>query len=288
MKDQSWWDQQQAIFASFAANPNLLGTAAPSCFLNGDGNAFDGKPAATPASWCVCETSGTKRIYHTIEKTSAPCSYSTLPTATISPKVTQSSGGKVTSCRQETLSANTASGISGGPYCTCNDNSMYPVATWTNQGSATTGCQATSTSASNAPASTPRPEISQVCTPHQSPNMPFSRANAIDAINRGCDLYFSIQIPDGDKPLQLSNNQEGNVVIYSSVGWSKAGQGGCNKQGSKALSSSDCQKYLTQAVDNCKFTLLPNVELCYAYTLIRRYRHHHRKVWRNAAHLEQP
>ncbi|KAI0811450.1 hypothetical protein GGR55DRAFT_643155 [Xylaria sp. FL0064] len=140
--EQAWWDDQQAIIASVAADPGLLRTATPSCSLNSAGKAFDGKPAATPASWCVCEGDGdgTMNIYPTVDTPSSPCAYTTLPTATISPMVTAASG-KVTSCRTLT---DTITGIYSVPqpftYCTCNDNSRHALATSTISGSTSIGC----------------------------------------------------------------------------------------------------------------------------------------------------
>ncbi|KAI1841011.1 hypothetical protein JX266_012792 [Neoarthrinium moseri] len=103
----------QKIFASIDANHGLLGAAVPSCSIQSHGNDFDGKPQATPASWCVCDSDGTQRLYTTIGTPSSPCAYTTLPTTTISPSVTASKGGAITSCRIESL---TDTHTTVGPY----------------------------------------------------------------------------------------------------------------------------------------------------------------------------
>jgi hypothetical protein len=112
----------------------------------------------------------------------------------------------------------------------------------------------TSTTSTSAKASsTPRPEYAQVCTPHQEPNVGFTRAGGVDAINRGCDLYMQIVIPDGTDTIQIIFNQEdGHKTVQGTLGWSKAGQDGCNKTGTNQLSADDCQKLFTAAMDNCK------------------------------------
>ncbi|KAI1365560.1 hypothetical protein F5Y08DRAFT_338496 [Xylaria arbuscula] len=137
LDERAWWDQQQSVIASVAANPDLLDMPTPSCSLNSAVTAFDGKPAETPASWCICNDSGTKQIYPTVDTPSSPRAYTSLPTTTIHPVVT-ATGASVTTCRMET---NTITGIYSTPtvntYCTCNDNSIYGVATLTTSGSTT-------------------------------------------------------------------------------------------------------------------------------------------------------
>ncbi|RDL33024.1 uncharacterized protein BP5553_08463 [Venustampulla echinocandica] len=166
---QSWWDNQQQVVASFAANPNLLGTAPPSCHVNSFGNAFDGKPAASPASWCVCNIEGIDRIYPTVASASAPCALTTLPAATISPTLTAKKGGSVTSCRTSTV---TGTGAGTGSYCTCNDNSMYGVDTWTVGTQTVTGCSATRTTSSK----TTNPAMATAtCNPPQRYSMEQDR-----------------------------------------------------------------------------------------------------------------
>lgn len=170
------------------ANPGLI-TAAPSCFVNGDGNDFNGQPAATPASWCVCDDHGTPRIYPTIDTPSSLCGYSALPTATIAPLVTAAKGETVTSCRIESL---IATDTTVGPYCTCNDNFMHKIDTWTDNGSTVTGCIATRTAA--APTSTvdkPTMTTNSQTTVNTPPPMLICNS-AGDCTDYDC--------PDGSKP----------------------------------------------------------------------------------------
>ncbi|KAI1758621.1 hypothetical protein GGR53DRAFT_528958 [Hypoxylon sp. FL1150] len=198
--DQSWWDEQQAIIASVIADPGIV-TATADCFVNSNGNAFDGKPAASPASWCVCTSSGTARIYPTLETPSLLCAYAILPSATISPSLTAPHGGSVTSCRIESY---TATDTTVGPYCTCNDNSMYPIVTWTDNGTKATGCSATRITSSST--TTPPPPSSTVDEPtptttlttissQPTVNEPPPKTNCVKA--EDCSDYTC---SDGSKP----------------------------------------------------------------------------------------
>ncbi|KAI6090333.1 hypothetical protein F4821DRAFT_229091 [Hypoxylon rubiginosum] len=166
--DKSWWDEQQDIIATVIADPAIV-TATADCFVNSNGNAFDGKPAASPASWCVCTSSGTARIYPTLETPSSLCAYAILPSATISPSLTAPHGGSVTSCRIESY---TATDTTLKPYCTCNDNSIYPIDTWTDNGSKATGCSATRTTSSSTTTTPPSSTTDQPTTTTTTSSQP--------------------------------------------------------------------------------------------------------------------
>lgn len=268
--DQAWWDDQQRIIGSVDANHGLIGTAAPSCSLNGGGDAFDGKPAATPASWCVCDSEGTKRIYPTIDSAaSSPCAYTMTPTATISPAITQATGESVTSCRTSTISG---TGVGAGPYCTCNDNQMYPLATWTDAGTAVTGCTATRTSKATS-ASTPTPtcnvnkdfSISQdvlvsagdaFCSDKSGqylravPINPYS--NAVtgynkDGASKGGKLYLFAYLDQGCTDT-VSISQDDCKAAFQSI-FDRCDTGADMRQGGAA--SINCQWYNITAVDSC-------------------------------------
>ncbi|KAI0836246.1 hypothetical protein F5Y06DRAFT_274599 [Hypoxylon sp. FL0890] len=192
--DQSWWDEQQAVIASVIASPEIL-TATADCLVNSHGNAFDGKPVASPASWCVCDSSGISRLYPTNDSPSSPCSYVALPTTTVSVSLTAPHGGKVTSCRIESYAAATLT-TTLKPYCTCNDNSMYPIGTWTDNGSQTTGC--TPTRATSSSTTTPPPTSSAPPPPQQPPppvNEPPPNTNC-----RNSDDCSSYTCSDGSRP----------------------------------------------------------------------------------------
>ncbi|KAI0116139.1 hypothetical protein F4776DRAFT_666462 [Hypoxylon sp. NC0597] len=191
--DQSWWDEQQAVITSVIASPEIL-TATADCFVNSDGNAFDGKPAATPASWCVCDSSGTLRLYPTNDSPSSPCSYVALPTTTVSVSLTAPHGGKVTSCRIESYTADTLT-TTLEPYCTCNDNSMYPIDTWTDNGSQTTGC--TPTRVTSPSTTTPPPTSSASPPPPPPPPVDEPPPNTNCRNNEDCSSYTC---SDGSKP----------------------------------------------------------------------------------------
>lgn len=264
---QSWWDEQQRIIGSVDANHALLGTAAPSCTVNSDGNAFDGKPVATPASWCVCDSAGTKRIYPTVDTSSSPCAYTASPTATISPKVTQVTGGSVTSCRTETI---TGAGVGAGPYCTCNDNSMYPIATWTNAGSAVTGCAATKTTQAAA-ASTPTCNVNKqfsikqdslvsagdkFCSDNSGTNLatipsnPYSNGQIgynKDGASSGGQLLMFAYLDKGCTN-QIKLNQDDCKMAFQSI-FDRCDKGADTRQGGAA--SINCQWYNITAVDKC-------------------------------------
>ncbi|KAI0972375.1 hypothetical protein F4678DRAFT_460596 [Xylaria arbuscula] len=210
--NQSWWDEQQNIIASVAANPNLLGTAVPSCSLNSAGNAFDGKPAATPASWCLCTNDGTKGVYPTIDTPSSPCAYTTVPTATISPMVTATSGS-VTSCRTQT---DTVTGIYSTPlvntYCTCNDNSRHALTTTTISGSTSIVCP-DSTPTSTTTSSTPTPTC----------NFPKKFTIQQDALVAAGERFCSDD--NGAYLRPITGGTYGNVLSeYNSTGASSGGQ----------------------------------------------------------------
>ncbi|KAF4627771.1 hypothetical protein G7Y89_g10378 [Cudoniella acicularis] len=109
-------------------------------------------------------------------------------------------------------------------------------------------------STSSAPVSAPTvvpPGPRQVCTPHSDGNIAFTRAQGIDAINRGCGTgLFSRPLPVVGQTYDFAIF-EGSVNVTGTIGLSLAGQTGCNAQTTNLLSFTDCQSYFTQAMDNC-------------------------------------
>ncbi|KAI8630263.1 hypothetical protein F5Y19DRAFT_429489 [Xylariaceae sp. FL1651] len=212
--DKTWWDEQQNIISSVAANPGLLGTAAPSCFVNSAGTAFDGKPAATPASWCVCNEGGTTKIYPTVDTPSSPCAYTTAPTATISPMITANSES-VTSCRTET---DTITGVYSTPkavtYCTCNDNKRHGYQTWTISGSTSAGCLT--------PTPTPTPTTPSAM-PTPTCNYPKKFTIEEDALVAAGERFCSDNNKGYLRP--ITGGTYGNSLSsYNSTGSSSGGQ----------------------------------------------------------------
>ncbi|MCJ1480011.1 hypothetical protein MMC06_000165 [Schaereria dolodes] len=70
----------------------------PPCFVNTNGLNFQGKPADSPASWCVCNDQGLK-LFATMTSTESPCAFSVLPTATITVShISYPPPGSPTSC----------------------------------------------------------------------------------------------------------------------------------------------------------------------------------------------
>ncbi|KAI5194219.1 hypothetical protein E4T38_09652 [Aureobasidium subglaciale] len=134
--DQEWWDEREQILIAIAAL-TVSDSSPAKCFANSDGPDFYGTEQASPATWCVCTATDPYKVgvYSTIASQTAPCSYSALPTETITidhgPTITTAP----TECRTET-----ATGKNGGPYCTCNDNKQHGMSVWSFYGTATTGC----------------------------------------------------------------------------------------------------------------------------------------------------
>jgi hypothetical protein len=244
--------------------------AAPSCFVNSDGDAFDGKPAATPASWCVCDGDGTKRIYPTVDSASSPCAYTVSPTATVSIQITATNGGPVTSCRTSTISG---TGPTAGPYCTCNDNAMYPLDTWTDAGTATTGCSATRTTKKPA-AATPTCNVNKEFTIkkdslvgageafcsekkgqylHSVPINPYTYSVTKyikNGASDGAQLYLFAYL-DKDCKDSLKINEEDCKTAFRSI-FDRCDTGSDMRQGGAA--SVNCQWYNITAVDDCMGT----------------------------------
>ncbi|KAI0538385.1 hypothetical protein GGR58DRAFT_501219 [Xylaria digitata] len=241
--DQDWWDEQQGIISSIVTNPGLLGTAAPDCTLNSAGNAFDGKPVATPASWCICNNDGTRGIYPTVDTPSSPCAYTTSPTATISPMVTATSAS-ITSCRTVT---DTITGIYSTPsvvtFCTFNDNWQHWFTTWTISGTTSTGCL---TPTSTTPSATATPTCSE------AKKFTIQEDALVPAAERFCS--------DNTKAFlrPLTGSTYGNVLgTYNSTGASSGGQlyiysyldKGCN--GPTLVDQNDCVTAFQTIFDRC-------------------------------------
>ena len=81
--DKEFWDARQDIFASIIAASAVTMAPIPSCTVNTHGKNFQGKPVASPESWCVCNDHGDSKPYSTIPSTSSPCALNTIPTSTI-------------------------------------------------------------------------------------------------------------------------------------------------------------------------------------------------------------
>ncbi|OAA53065.1 hypothetical protein ISF_09019 [Cordyceps fumosorosea ARSEF 2679] len=156
--DAEWADQQQQIIKELeAALPAVI---PPQCSSNSYGDGFDGKPVAEPSGFCFCSSmspgrSVTSGLYATMtEAGSAPCGYTTMPTATITVSVRPKETA-ITSCRTEA-----SHGLD--PYCTCNDDAMHEPATKTISGKTTVVCpDAVATLASYPPLYTP--EVNLPC-----------------------------------------------------------------------------------------------------------------------------
>ncbi|KAI0513130.1 hypothetical protein F5B22DRAFT_612373 [Xylaria bambusicola] len=252
--ERTWWDQQEAIISSVAANPNLLGKPTPSCSLNSAGTAFDGKPAKTPAAWCVCRDSNTERLYATVDNPSSPCAYTSLPTNTISPTLTAVTGVSVTSCRMETNTPSAS--VKESVWCTCNDNVRYGVTTRTTSGSTTVDCLTptptrTSTTPTT-PSATPTPTCDYPKPKKQKKKFTIEQEAFIPAAERFCSDNNKGYLRD------LSGGSYGNVLSeYFSTGASKGGQlylyafldKGC--KGPTFINQDDCMAAYHSIFDHC-------------------------------------
>ncbi|KAI9850866.1 MAG: hypothetical protein M1838_004935 [Thelocarpon superellum] len=215
------WDAATAAATTTPSPPQNTAPpqTSPSCFANSDGVLFDGSPAASPASWCVCDVD---KFYPTMTATSAPCAYATLPASQITikelvPTVTTS----ITSCRYvtETFAASASDAVTGVfTTCTCNDDNGYPATIVSSGGSLVQTCL---TGSFSAPASTP------TTTTRPPPTSPMSAAVTVQAGSApvhvgtltGSALYTSISsalehlCPSVTQTTSMTACETGSVTI---------------------------------------------------------------------------
>ena len=256
----AYWDSQQATLAMAAMAP--APTIAPSCAANSGGVNFMGHALADPASWCVCQNSGTSQFYSTISSTwsGSECAYTALPTATISiSRDLSGPTGTPTSCRFIT---NTFTSVGAGPTgvftsCTCNDNAGYPVTTTVVGGSTSQICQ---TAGSGPPSPTGGPAASPTCNGDRSIWM------RVDVATSAGQQFCSDQNGQGlrqmpinlyagalhgyapDTPNDGVNDPGPKIFIYAYI------DPACKGSLTLPLNQADCNKAMATIINGCTFS----------------------------------